>query len=366
MGKIQNLYYKLKFNYYLKKHPNQLKSMDLFEKMPNCVLVISNTALGDTILSTSALKSLKESFPNTKVILLVHYKLENLFKNFPYVDELVLYRGGYKNFSNIIKNIRIFMPKMSLIFHGNGPQDIQISVMSGCEYILKHPTSSPLKKYLSYDFKYKLQHTIEDRLQILKMCKATILNKKLCLPLDKNEQISNKINTLVDNSKTIVGLQLGAADGYKMWPIENFIAFSKELLDNDDNLNIVVTGIESESYLAQQIVKTLGHRVINLCSACSIEELPYLIKRFSVLVTNDTGTMHLAIALDVPTISLFSTTNSVISGPYHDFNIHKVIQKDGLNVQSITKKIRTNENMKLILVKEVVDTYNKLKATLNV
>ncbi|MDY0051614.1 MAG: glycosyltransferase family 9 protein, partial [Aliarcobacter sp.] len=235
--------------------------------------------------------------------------------------------------------------------------DIQLSVLSGCEYILKHPTNSPLKKYLSYDFKPKLHHTIEDRIEILKLINAKEISKKLIYPLAFNESIENKIDKLLNSNKKIVGYQIGAADVYKMWPIENFIDLGKKILDFDDKTIIVITGIEKEFELAEIIVNSLGKRVLNLCGTCNIEELPYLLKRMNILITNDTGTMHLAIAIDTPTISLFSTTNSVLSGPYHDFDIHNVIQKDGLSVQTLPKKDRTNDNMKLISTKDVFKKY---------
>lgn len=360
--KIRDTFFQIYFNRYVKKNKNQIKGIQKFITIPNSILVISNTALGDTILSTSALKSLKESFPNSKIILLVHYKLEKLFENFPYVDNLVLYQGGYKKFFSTIKEIKKYKPTLSLIFHGNGPQDIQLSVLSGCEFILKHPTTTSLKKYLSYDFKYRLHHTIEDRVEILKLINAKKISKKLIYPLIKNEIIDIKIDEILKNNKRIVGYQVGAADMYKMWPIENFINLGKNILDYDKETIIVITGIDKESVFADKIISVLGNkRIINLCGTCSINELPYLLKRLDVLITNDTGTMHLAISINTPTISLFSTTNSLLSGPYHDFNIHKVIQKDGLSVQQIPKKKRKNEKMNLITVDEVFNAYLELR-----
>lgn len=357
---LENLFYDIYFNKYVRSNKEQIKKIKDLKEIPNSILVISNTALGDTILSTAALKSLKDSFPNVKITLLVHFKLKKLFEEFPYIDNLVLYYGGYKKFFSTIKEIKKYNPKMSLIFHGNGPQDIQISVLSGCEYILKHPTKSPLKKYLSYDFEFKLHHTIEDRVEILKCIKAKGISKKLTYPLSTNEMIENKIDKLLNGNRKIVGYQLGAADVYKMWPIERFIELGEKILDYDKDTIIVITGIDKEHELGKKVVDFLGDRVLNLCGTCSIEELPYLLKRMNVLITNDTGTMHLAISIDTPTISLFSTTNSLISGPYHDFDIHKVIQKDGLAVQKLPKKDRTNKDMELISVEDVMTEYYKI------
>lgn len=363
---FQNLFYDIYFNKYIRSNKKQIKNIKELKEIPLSILVISNTALGDTILSTAALKSLKDSFPNVKITLLVHFKLKKLFEKFPYIDNLVLYYGGYKKFFSTIKEIKKYNPKMSLIFHGNGPQDIQISVLSGCEYILKHPTKSPLKKYLSYDFKFKLHHTIEDRVEILKCIDAIKISKELTFPLFPNETIENKIDELVNGNKKIVGYQIGAADVYKMWPIERFIELGEKILNYDNDTIIVITGIDKEYELGEKVVDALGNRVLNLCGTCSIEELPYLLKRMNVLITNDTGTMHLAIAIKTPTISLFSTTNSILSGPYQDFDIHKVIQKDGLVVQKMPKKDRTNENMRLINVSYVFDMYIKMQATFHV
>ena len=97
-----------------------------------------------------------------------------------------------------------------------------------------------------------------------------------------------------------------------------------------------------------------------MCGKCKIEELPYLINNLKMLITNDTGTMHLAIALKTPTISLFSATTAKGIGAYQDLKIHKTIQKDGSFIQKLPKKQRDNSAMKLISVEEVYEKYKEL------
>ena len=158
-----------------------------------------------------------------------------------------------------------------------------------------------------------------------------------------------------------VGFQIGAADVYKMWPIENFIELAKQIISLDNEIKIVITGIKQEYSLAQKVVQECGDNIINMCGECNIEELPYLVQNFKALITNDTGTMHLAIALKTPTVSLFSPTTSIGIGPYQDVAIHKVIQKDGSYIQKLPKKKRSDEAMKLISVNEVFETYNNIR-----
>ena len=82
--------------------------------------------------------------------------------------------------------------------------------------------------------------------------------------------------------------------------------------------------------------------------------MPILINDLDLLLTNDTGAMHLAIALQVETVSLFGPTDSKIYGPYQDYNFHKVIQVDGSFVNIVPKKQRGSDGMALISIDQVL------------
>jgi len=342
---LYKLYFNLKSKFY---KVNDIKNLN----NPKTFLIISNTALGDTILSTPAIKSLKKSFPDSKIIAILKSAFAPLFYDFKYIDEIIEYDGKYKKFFSTISKIKKHKPDIALIFHSNSPQDIQLCVLSDIPYILKHPTKSELKKYLSFDFIKKAQHTIEDRIDLVRLIGGKNIDTTMEIaPLnDTNLKLKYK------KYNNYIGFQIGAADKYKMWPIERFIELAKRLKDE----KIVITGVKSEWELAQKIVKECEN-VENLCGKMSIKELPYLIDNLKLLITNDTGTMHLAIALKTPTISLFSVTDSKLIGPYQDLNIHKVIQKDGKYLRKLPKKQRDDRAMKLIEVDEV---YKKVKECL--
>jgi ADP-heptose:LPS heptosyltransferase len=229
-----------------------------------------------------------------------------------------------------------------------------MAVMSGAKYILKHPNSSPLKHLLSFDFAKKDQHTIEDRLDMVRKIGGKAIYKEMDVALCKTVSIRKKFEYL----KGAVGFQIGAANVYKMWPIDRFIDLAGKIIRNEPGQKIVITGIKNEYNLAEKIVKAHGKdSIINMCGKCSMGELPFLVNQFKVLVTNDTGTLHLAIALKVPTISLFSPTSSKGIGPYQDNDIHTVIQKQGGFIQKYPKKERKDTAMKMISVEEVFNAY---------
>lgn len=351
--KLPSFFYEIYFNLYLKKHQDQIKTIDRFCNIPQTILLISNTALGDTLLSTPLMQSIKISFPSSRLVALIHQNYIPLVQNCSFIDKIIAFHGSYNHFFKTLKEIKNESPTLALIPHGNAPQDIMLAVLSGCKFILKHPTNSPLKKNLSYTFDKKEQHTIEERLDLARIIHAQKLIKEMSIGKLENQATELKITKIMPKKFKYIGLQIGAADIFKMWPIERFIELAQKIIAKS-SYKIVLTGVQSEYALAQKIVTACKEdSVINLCGKLSIEELPYLLKKLQVLITNDTGTMHLAIAVKTPTISLFSPTCSKGIGPYQDLNLHRVIQKDGSFMAIFPKKKRSNEAMKLIQVDEV-------------
>lgn len=353
--KLNDIFFKPYLYFYLKFHQNQLKTIEMLKKSPKTFLIISNTALGDAILSTPAIKSLKASFPNSKVIAIIHKNYIPLFNNFKYIDAIIPFYGGYKNFFKTISKIKKYKPEIAMIFHGNGPQDIQIAIYSGCKYILKHPNKSSLKKYLSYDFKKENKHIIEERVDLVRK----IDGKNIDLTMEISPLNNNELKERYSIYQDCIGFQIGASEEYRMWPIDNFIQLAKKLLKNSEK--ILITGVKKESFFAEQIEKACNGQVINLCGKTSVEELPYLINNLKFLLTSDTGTLHLAIALKTPTISLFSPSNPNYTGPYQDLEIHKVIKKNGEFVNNRPKKKRSHKAMKLISVSDVYNEYKTMR-----
>lgn len=344
------------FEYIVKKKVANMRDISELNHPPKVILVISNTALGDTLLSTPAITSLKMSFPDSKIIALINNNYIGIFEKHAAIDEVIPFYGGYKKFFLTLKRIKNHHPQLSLIFHANAPIDIFYSILAGCKFILKHPTKSPFKKYLSYNFEKKRQHTIEDRLDLIRKVGATCITTQMTIASLDNDNLKSKYQKYHDT----IALQLGAANIYKMWPVSHFIKLVQHILLTEPTKKIVITGVQNEYTLGKQIYDKFPNNVNNLCGKTPISELPYLINSVKLLITNDTGTMHLAIATRTPTLSLFSPTTSFGIGPYQDLNIHSVIQKDGSYMQKIPKKQRTDEAMKLITVEEVFAKYQKM------
>lgn len=325
---------------------------------PRSILVFSNTALGDTLLSTPAIVSLRNSFPDARITFFVSKAIAPLFAGFEAVDNMVLYHGGFRKFLRTVMELRRQKPEIALLLHSNAPQDIPLAVLSGARVILKTPTRSEYRKYLSCEFSPRTQHTIEERLDLVRAIGATSLTRRMSLPRrydPANHTAPPKAGRF--KGVTTIGFQVGAANTWRLWPTEYFSALADRLAESMDDVLVVITGSPRERAMGEEIIHGCkSANIRNACGAFRIEELPDLVKNFDVLVSNDTGTMHLAIALGTPTLCLFGASSSGLVGPYQDLDKHRVIQKTFESFAHIPKKKRSNTAMKQITVDEVYAT----------
>ncbi|MDR2161176.1 MAG: glycosyltransferase family 9 protein [Desulfovibrio sp.] len=116
--------------------------------------------------------------------------------------------------------------------------------------------------------------------------------------------------------KGFVALQLGASEERRRWPAASFAALGGRLWE-EERLCPVLLGSAGEIPLAEEYLSQAGHPVLSLCGRTSLEELAAALCSARLLVTNDTGTMHLAAGLNRPLLAIFlATAQPFDTGPY--------------------------------------------------
>ena len=328
------------------------------EKLGN-ILVVSNTGFGDTIMSTPAIKTLKKSFCQNRVIFLANKRFSSLFVDYKFVDDIWEYTGGYINLFSIIFRCRIEKIHTIFLFHSNSPEDVFISLLSGAKNILRWTDNN------NHDFKAlflnsvntKEQHHIEKKIDLVRYFKPKFVDTTMSIA---DHYYQQKQIEYISTEQKIIGVQLGAQDTYKIWPLANVISLSKRLIERNFFLVFFgATKFESQMMkVIESVIEPSGF--LNLCRKTSISELPAFIKGLDLLVTNDTGILHLAIAMKVKSLSLFGPTSSKEFGAYQDKDLHHSIQKDGFFVNNKPKKQRTQEGMKLISVDDVLSKIEEI------
>ncbi|OAG27679.1 glycosyltransferase family 9 protein [Thermodesulfatator autotrophicus] len=355
---IMGLYQRFLELYLKTRKDFKVYPLEKLKEPPKKFLVFSITALGDTLFSIPAIKSLKLSFPNSELIAVINHKWVPLFESFPYIDKLYNFKKGILNIFSLGRNLREENAKVALIFHGNYPEDILLCMLSEVNFILKSRLNSKYINYLSFkDFDVNT-HAIETRLALVKAIGGKKITKEMELEPLLDLSIKEKINTsfsILSSESRVIGFQLGASYMAKTWPIEHFVQLAKNLSIRG-NYFFVLIGSKNEKKLGKIFERFYPYKnFLNFIGKTSLKELPYLLKKLDVLITPDTGILHLAIALKVPTVSLFALTNPIYNGPYQDLELHKVISRsEGLKYSHLKKKKRPQTPMESISPQEVL------------
>ena len=326
------------------------------------ILVVSSTAIGDTLLSTPAIKAVRERYPDTKIV--AHFNIKNmeLFENNPHIDGIIPYYGGYKRFFKTVREFRRNRFDVALILHGNEPQATPMAYLSGADFIVKLPNTSKYGFLLSNTTSHlqlptsEFVHGIEQRLKVAALIGCSNKDKRMVLPVDRDDEgaVSDFLKSEgIKDDDILIGFQVGASTVSRMWFAERFVELGKRLITAYPTTKIVITGSSGEKKYCEQIDREIGGRVIVSASKLPLRQISALVKRFKVLVTGDTGIMHVAIAVGTSVVALYAVADYRITGPYYDMEKHRVIQKWKTCDPCVSKKCEYQKCMENISVDEV-------------
>jgi heptosyltransferase-2 len=268
---------------------------------PFRILVRSSNWLGDAVMSAPALRRLKRGRPDIRLTVLTRSKLADFWRLVPEVDELITIDRGDSIF-RVASKIR-------------GHFDVAIlfpnSVRSGIETWLagiprRVGYARPWRDFFLNQFIPEptspgpLEHQAGHYMRMMNRIGANVDE-----PLEQEGRFCAEPG--------LAGLCPGAEYGpAKRWTDFGSVAHQ---LSERDGLHWLIFGTANEKPLGAEIVGRLGTKATDLTGRTSLSELAAQLRRCRFLLTNDTGTMHLAAFLGVPTIAIFGSTEPQLTGP---------------------------------------------------
>jgi lipopolysaccharide heptosyltransferase II len=124
----------------------------------------------------------------------------------------------------------------------------------------------------------------------------------------------------------LIGINPGGDRANRRWPAANFAALACELA-GQIGARILIFGGPGEESAAAAIHQSLNGAAVNLVGQLALHELPYFLSRCDLLITNDSGPMHIAAALKVPVVALFGPESPALFGPCSSPERSRVLQK---------------------------------------
>jgi hypothetical protein len=124
------------------------------------------------------------------------------------------------------------------------------------------------------------------------------------------------------NDGPLIAIQAGASQGKRQWDPQKFVQLAK-ILVNQHNARVMLTGSAKEAHILDAIVAGCASPdVVSFAGKTSVPQLAALVERAEILITGDTGTMHMAVAVDTPVVAMFlASALGFETGPYSEGNI---------------------------------------------
>jgi len=304
------------------------------EKTPRKILVKSVNWVGDTIITTPTIRALRGRFPRSKIVAVARPWVAPLLATNPDVDEVweEPAKADGEARRRLVRRIRaerfdlgIAFPNSFgaayLLWAGRVARRVGYA-RDGRRPLLTDPV--PVRRELLRG------HEVHYYLNLLSVL-GGVPESPPPLVLEEDPQAAERVERLLGSegiapATPIVGVNPGAFYGTaKRWFPERFAAVARRLADALGGV-VVTVGTENERPTAQAVCEAAGRGALNLAGRVSLIELVSLIKRMAFFVTNDSGAMHIAAALNVPTAAIFGSTDWVTTSPWSENAV--VVRRD--------------------------------------
>jgi len=321
--------------------------------MNETLLIRGVNWLGDAVMSTPALLRLRAARPDARIMLLTADKLRDLWIDHPAVNDVITFGEGESVF-NVGRRLRAMNIETALILP-NSPRSAlecwlaKIPRRIGyarpwrtwmlTDKILPRAAEAAMTKRSAYEARLLIETGIDitrpplpaeahHLFQYLELAGALGASKEPCAPLivvgdDALTAVCGKFAARPkgNRARPLIGLNAGAEYGpAKRWPQERFVE-AAVAFQQQRACDWWIFGGPSESAFAQGIATTLRERLGStvqvecLAGRTSLGELCAALKAVDVLLTNDTGPMHVAAAVGTPVVALFGSTSPELTGP---------------------------------------------------
>jgi len=309
------------------------------------ILVVLVAGIGDLILASKSIRAIRNGFPDADINLVTSTEASVIAKNCGYVDRvwpfpirelrdaktyifemLKLVRSLRKTRFHVVVNLyRIYSWRgtitMGLLF-GLLKSTIKVGHdHKGFGIFLNKKAPAET---------YKDRHFADAMMDIARLAGGVPDDKGIDVFWDKESE--KKWEHLFppekhDPSQTQIGINAGGDRANRRWNPNNYAMVSDRLIEQF-NARIVLLGGPGEEDIAQDVQSSMKHEAVNLAGQLTLNDLVYVIGRFDLLVTNDSGPMHIAAAVKTPLVAIFGPENLKLLGPYAPPDSYRVVIKD--------------------------------------
>ncbi|UCD34863.1 MAG: lipopolysaccharide heptosyltransferase I [Nitrospiraceae bacterium] len=329
------------------------------------MLIIKPSSLGDIVHALPFLKAVKDSFPEAQVDWVVSKDLMGVLEGNPLIHRLIpIDKDSWKRAGNLLRTVKELSSLRKTL--KTGQYDIVVDLQGLLRSGLIGFFTPAAKKVgfadaregstFFYDTRVETPspaHAVDRSLAAARAVGAE--PGKALFPLQTGQKAQERVRQLLGGIKDYAVIVPSARWESKRWPAEKFASLTEKI-----GITSVVAGSRGDAAIAESIRSHSSGTVIDLCGRTNLQELVALISGARALISNDSGPLHIAAALNVPLIAVFGPTDPAKTGPY-GWQSNKKMKVVSAGVPCSPCRRRTCRDMRCMGEISAEDVYQALK-----
>ncbi len=303
---------------------------------PKRILLIRVDLIGDLVMSLTALRVLKRTYPNAKIDLLAVPASAKVVANDPDLAQVIAYDPNiwrrpkalltWHNWRELLAlRQRLHARHYDLTINLFGQWASLLTVLSGAQRRLgfsheNYPgflTDTVTGQHWNAN---DSKHEVDYCLALAQAAGATVTPEDRIPHLSVDSEARQQVEQLLQQEgiqadKTLIACHVSSNNGQsKRWPVPYWATLIDRLV-REESVQIVLTGAPNDIPLVTEVLRRTHEQVYNLAGKTSLTQLAALYSRADLLITGDSGPMHIAAAVGTPLIAIHGPTDPALSGP---------------------------------------------------
>lgn len=295
------------------------------------ILVVRFSSIGDIVLTTPVVRCLKEQL-NAEVHYLTKQSYASILTSNLYITKVWTIQSAVSELKTELRNQEF---DYVIDLHKN-LRTLHLRLLLKSKFLSFQKLN--FEKWLITKFKINRLpnvHIVDRYLATAKTLGIKNDGKGLDYFIPKKDEV--EIQTIKQDKQILIAFAIGAAHSTKRLPTDKIISICKKIIGNENTI-IVLLGGKEDVNRAEVIEKMVGQNIVNLCGQINLHQSASVVRQSDVVITHDTGMMHIAAAFQKRIISIWGNTIPDFGMfPYVESSKFEIVEVKGLSCRPCSK-----------------------------
>jgi lipopolysaccharide heptosyltransferase II len=299
--------------------------MDVWRRSPN-VLCVRLDSIGDVLMTTPAIRALKEQLPERRVTLLTSETGAAVARYIPEIDDVLTYDAPWLKATasradstpelrmiDLLREREFDAAMVFTVYSQNPLPSSMLCYLADIPLRLAHCRENPYQLLTDWVADPEpdrcIRHEVQRQLDLVRQVGCEIQDRRLSfrVPPEARERIAGLLREAGANHEQMIVVHPGATAPSRRYPVDQFAQVVRTLARA--GWRIVLTGSDAEREITRELAASLGTGAVDLAGCLDLGDMAALLETAPLLIANNTGPVHIAAAVGTPVVDLYALTN---------------------------------------------------------